>query len=162
LDNFKGVTIAVDASHYLQQLLEGSPEPLLPALGGLPLAFESHINSVLDQWKAHDMTPLFIFDGQSVVGQENTALKTAKAAVERAQAAWALYADNQASAAVSSFGSSGMILNPAFRRSNFNELKARSRRRPFIATSNESFVPEVSNSRLLPTAPVHMLVFLVK
>lgn len=56
------------------------------------------------------MTPLFIFDGQSVVGQENKALKAAKEAVVRAQAAWALYTNNEASEAVSSFGSSGMSL----------------------------------------------------
>ena len=83
-------------------------EPLLAALGGTPIAVRHNIELDLDKWAQNDMTPLFVFDGQSIVGKDSIALRNAKAALVRTQTAWELYADNHPSEAVKTFGSSGM------------------------------------------------------
>jgi hypothetical protein len=84
-------------------------EPLLAALGGEPIALRHYIRAELDRWKENGMRPLFVFDGQSIVGKDNMTLRNAKAALSRTQKAWELYADNQPSEAVKSFGASGMF-----------------------------------------------------
>lgn len=54
------------------------------------------------------MTPLFFFDGQSIVGKEELALRGAVEAVTKNNAAWEPYLNNQAAEAVKAFGKSGM------------------------------------------------------
>ena len=90
-------------------MIEEAPahEPLLAALGGSPIALRQHIEEDLDRWKQNDLTPLFVFDGQSVVGKDSVALRSARAALGKTQNAWELYADNHPSDAVKTFGSSG-------------------------------------------------------
>lgn len=84
-------------------------EPLLAALGGEPIALRHFIGEDLNKWKENAMRPLFVFDGQSVVGKEDMALRNAKTALNRTQKAWDLYVENQPTDAVKSFGASGMI-----------------------------------------------------
>ena len=85
--------IAVDATYYLGQLLDNPPaqEPLLPALGGLT-GIESHINEN------------FVFDGQSVTGQDDLALDRGLKANKKTDHAWALYSQTAAEEAVTTFG----------------------------------------------------------
>ncbi|KAI9734469.1 MAG: hypothetical protein M1818_006858 [Claussenomyces sp. TS43310] len=111
LDNFKGKSITVEASHYLQRFLDTPPysEPLLPALGGYPLALRTHIEADLDKWSHNEIAPFFVFEGQSIVGKEERTLEAQKTAVEDAQLAWGLYSDNKADRAVSAFGASGAV-----------------------------------------------------
>jgi hypothetical protein len=102
----RDTAIGVDATHYLQLFLDNPPyhEPLLPALGGLT-GIESHIEGDLDNWKANNTTPLFVFNGQSVVGQDDVFGQRAKRAVAKTDDAWDLYFRSQANAAVTAFGS---------------------------------------------------------
>lgn len=90
-------------------MIEEAPahEPLLAALGGAPIALRQHIEEELDRWTQNGISPLFVFDGQSVVGKDSVALRSARAALGRTQNAWDLYADNHPSDAVKTFGSSG-------------------------------------------------------
>lgn len=102
--------IAVEASHYLQQLIDQPPtnEPLLSALGGFPLALRKHIESDLAQWKEANLEPFFVFEGMSTIDREEKELKNAKEATTLTNKAWGLYTDNKATAAVAAFGRSGM------------------------------------------------------
>jgi hypothetical protein len=99
--------IGVDASYYLRQLLDSSAanEPLLSALGGLT-GIKEHIDENLDLWAKHKITPLFVFDGQSVTGQDDISMKRARAANRKTDEAWNLYSNSEAHAAVSAFGAS--------------------------------------------------------
>jgi hypothetical protein len=53
------------------------------------------------------MRPLFVFDGQSIVGKEETALRQAKTALTKTAKAWDLYNKNSPGEAVIAFGTSG-------------------------------------------------------
>lgn len=109
--SFAGTSILVEASYYLQQLIDNKPtqEPLLSALAGFPLSLQMHIESNLSKWKEFQITPTFIFDGQAIVGKERTSLRLAKEALTRTQAAWDLYSRNNASRAVMEFGESHAV-----------------------------------------------------
>lgn len=102
--------IAVDASYYFQLLLHSddgsgqSFEPLLPALGGMT-GIVKRIEDDLDQWANHRVTPLFVFDGQVVEGQDEISRMRGRKALEQTQKAWDLYFGNQAIEAVTTFGS---------------------------------------------------------
>ena len=107
--------IAVDATYYLQLHLDALPgnEPLLPALGGLT-GIQGRIENELDLWKAHRITPFFIFDGQSVVGQEETAVKRGLDGNVKTDIAWELYFNSRADEAVAAFGQNiGMLVDSA-------------------------------------------------
>ena len=82
-------------------------EPLLPALGGDPIGLKEHIENELDKWEAHQMKPLFVFEGQSMVGKDDITLRRSKAALAKTQDAWDLYNDNHPEEAVKAFGASG-------------------------------------------------------
>lgn len=100
--------IAVDATYYIQVLLDNSPshEPLLPALGGLT-GIQAHIEADLDSWKANKITPFFIFDGQTVTGQDEVAVLRGREAIKKTNEAWELYFTGQAENAVAAFGANG-------------------------------------------------------
>lgn len=105
LSDLEDCSIAVDATYYLQLHLDALPgnEPLLPALGGLT-GIQGRIENELDLWKAHRITPFFIFDGQSVVGQEETAVKRGLEGIAKTDVAWELYFNSRADEAVAAFG----------------------------------------------------------
>ncbi|RYP48046.1 hypothetical protein DL768_005968 [Monosporascus sp. mg162] len=98
--------VAIDASYYLQLFLDNVPyhEPLLPALGGLT-GIQTHIESDLDSWKTNRTTPFFIFNGQSVVGQDDVSVQRGKKAIAGTDEAWSLYFQSHATEAVAAFGS---------------------------------------------------------
>ncbi|KAH8887401.1 nuclease-like protein [Thozetella sp. PMI_491] len=105
--------IAVDATYYLQLFLDNSPyhEPLLSALGGLT-GIQTHIEADLDQWKAHRIIPLFVFDGQVVAGQDEITVMRGRRANEKTDQAWELYFNGRAEEAVSAFGSNSSSFQP--------------------------------------------------
>lgn len=106
--------IAVDASYYLSLLLDTQPshEPLLTALGGLT-GIQINIRQNLDLWDKHRIIPFFIFDGQSIVGQDEIALKRGRAANQKTDQAWELYSQTEAEQAVTAFGANpGMSILP--------------------------------------------------
>lgn len=95
----------MDATYYLSQLLDVSPahEPLLSALSGLT-GFDDHINENLARWEESRITPFFIFDGQSVTGQDDIAQKRALDANKKTDEAWELYSQSKPDDAVNTFG----------------------------------------------------------
>ncbi|KAH8801549.1 hypothetical protein F5884DRAFT_518715 [Xylogone sp. PMI_703] len=107
--DMQGAVIGVEATSYLQHMIDEPPahEPLLAALGGSPIGLKEHIRNELDQWKSNGMKPIFVFDGQSIMGKEDMALRNAKSALLKTQTAWDLYADNHPEDAVKAFGASG-------------------------------------------------------
>lgn len=58
----------------------------------------------LDGWEKHKITPLFIFNGQSIIGQDEVSLKRAQQANEKTTEAWGLYSQSYADKAVKTFG----------------------------------------------------------
>jgi hypothetical protein len=104
VSQLQDTAIAVDASYYLQLFLDNPPyhEPLLPALGGLT-GIESHIENDLDNWKQNETTPFFIFNGQSVVGQDEVSVQRGKKAIQKTDEAWELYFDGKSPQAVNAF-----------------------------------------------------------
>jgi len=105
--------IGVEAVYYLQRMIDNPPahEALLAALGGEPFALKYHIENELDLWKSNNITPLFVFEGQSTAGKEEVALKKAKTALQRTERAWDIYtvSREKADEAVARFGSSGIF-----------------------------------------------------
>lgn len=102
--------IGVEASAYLSQMIFEIPahEPLLAALGGDPIGLKYHIGNELSKWTENNLVPLFVFEGQSVVGKEEVALQNARAALLKTEAAWNKYAENKPEDAVKAFGASGI------------------------------------------------------
>lgn len=111
-----GAKIGIEATTYLQQLMEQPPtqEPLRAALGGEPIGLRHHIVQDLERWKTHHMTPLFVFEGQSTVGRDETALREAQASLTKMQRAWKLYGENHADEAVKTFGAAGGLRASSF------------------------------------------------
>ena len=111
LNEIEDCSIAVDATYYLQLHLDVIPgnEPLLPALGGLT-GIQGRIENELDQWKAHRITPFFIFDGQSMAGQDETMVKRGLETCAKTDISWDLYFNGRADEAVSAFGQSTSTL----------------------------------------------------
>ncbi|KAL2130193.1 hypothetical protein VTI74DRAFT_6782 [Chaetomium olivicolor] len=105
LSEIEDCAIAVEATYYLQLHLDyfANNEPLLPALGGLT-GIQGRIENELDQWKANRVTPFFIFDGQSMVGQDEAAVKPGLANNMKTDVAWDLYFNSRADEAVAAFG----------------------------------------------------------
>jgi hypothetical protein len=103
--------IGVDATAYLQHMIDDPPshEPLLAALGGDPMTLKHHLEAELDLWKENNMKPVFVFDGQSVVGQDEVALLKARDGLIQTNKAWSLYGDNRPETAVQTFGTSGTL-----------------------------------------------------
>ena len=151
LEELAGYKIAIEASWYLQNLLDTPPakEPLLSALGGLPFWLKAEIEEDLDQWKKYNVTPLFIFDGLSIVGKEEMVLRTAKDGARRSEEAWGLYnvakTPEQTKDAVTAFGNSGMPVGNLTQSSGFltNDLKGQFRREISIDSFKRFSMSEV-------------------
>ncbi|KAL1881151.1 hypothetical protein VTK73DRAFT_4598 [Phialemonium thermophilum] len=113
ISEIEGCAIAVEATYYLQLFFDTAPyhEPLLPALGGLT-GIHKHIESDLDQWKAHGIVPFFIFDGQPVTGQDDVSLTRGLRANEKTSEAWELYFNGRAEEAVLAFGANAGAFRP--------------------------------------------------
>jgi hypothetical protein len=65
-----------------------------------------YIRQHLDLWNEHRITPFFIFDGQSLIGQDEITLKRARAANQKTDQAWELYLQTEGEQAVTAFGDS--------------------------------------------------------
>lgn len=93
-------------------------------MGG-PLAIEKNINDELDQWKANETIPLFIFDGCPVKGEDRVSMSVGREANAGTDEAWGRYAQGEATKAVVMFGENNsgcscypsliMAINNAFR-----------------------------------------------
>ncbi|KAK3685928.1 PIN domain-like protein [Podospora appendiculata] len=106
LSELDDCSIAIDATYYLQNLLDAPPviEPLIPALG-VVAAIQGRLEGELELWKAHRVTPFFVFDGQSVIGQDEIAVERGRDGIKKTDYAWELYFNGEANEAVVAFGS---------------------------------------------------------
>lgn len=155
LADLKDAVLGVEATSYLQHMLDDTPtnEPLLAALGGDPIALKAHIENDLNRWKENKMRPLFVFDGQSVVGKDEMALRQARAALTKTQKAWDMYSKNQPEEAVRAFGASGKlkILRP---RCHTDGTQALFVHKIYIDSYRRSWMTESWNTSSHPSAPV--------
>jgi hypothetical protein len=109
LQELSGCRVGVEAADYLTNRILNSPrakEPLVPALGGLPLALKQHIEEDLEAFKREGIEPWFVFSGLDITKQDEPFRQKQEEALVNANA-WNLYDTHQAEASVSKFGESG-------------------------------------------------------
>lgn len=136
-------------------MLDEHSEPLLAALGGLPYGLRSEIEADLENWKSNGVTPLFVFDGLYIIGQEDMALRIAKEATRHSDKAWESYqnakTEQQLKDAVKGFGElgtySGAIASTFV--SYTNRKQVRFSRRCFTAFSRKSSMRKAYIMKLL-------------
>lgn len=108
LDQLSGSRVGIEAAEYLSHRIlnhSRAKEPLVPALGGLPLALTQHIEADLNTLRSFDIEPLFVFSGLDITKQDNPfEHKTGEAGVNAN--AWNLYDNHEAEASVAKFGES--------------------------------------------------------
>jgi hypothetical protein len=108
LQELSGCRVGVEAADYLTNRILNSPrakEPLVPALGGLPLALQQHIEDDLDAFKREGIEPWFVFSGLDITKQDEPFRQKQDEAAVNANA-WNLYDSHQAEASVAKFGES--------------------------------------------------------
>ncbi|KAI9713517.1 MAG: hypothetical protein M1820_000899 [Bogoriella megaspora] len=117
LSELSGSVVAIEAGHYLTQLLTNptSREPLLAALGGLPFTMRATVTEDIRLFREYDITPIFVFDGLDV-RRVNGFFQQADEAIRANASAWDLYNRHQAGEAVSAFGESPAITAESFYR----------------------------------------------
>lgn len=108
ISELSGCRVGIEAADYLtKRILNHSraKEPLVPALGGLPLALQLHVDADLDAFKAHDIEPRFIFSGIDITKEDFPLGEKLDAATVNTNA-WNLYDSHHAEASVAKFGES--------------------------------------------------------
>jgi hypothetical protein len=108
LQELSGCRVGVEAADYLTNRILNSPrakEPLVPALGGLPLALQQHIEDDLDAFQREGIEPWFVFSGLDITKQDEPFRQKQDEAAVNANA-WNLYDSHQAEASVAKFGES--------------------------------------------------------
>lgn len=108
LATLSGAVVGIEAAHYLNRLLTTAPtkEPLVPALGGVPLGLKGQIERELEMMATMRIKPFFVFSGMEYPVQEKPVGELREAARINAEA-WGLYNQHKAVEAVETFGSSG-------------------------------------------------------
>ncbi|GAB7363951.1 hypothetical protein MBLNU230_g4513t1 [Neophaeotheca triangularis] len=109
LEEMRGSILGIDAEEFLNSLLTTSltREPLLPALGGLPFALESHLEIFVHNCRDAGIKPFFIFNGiDTAVRDRATVSKECKQAARSLDEAWKQYDATKADDAVAEFGKS--------------------------------------------------------
>lgn len=113
LSELSGCRVGIEAADYLAARILNSPrakEPLVPALGGLPLALHQHIAEDLDEFARQGIEPWFVFSGLDITKQDEPFRHKQDEAAVNADA-WNLYDSHQAEASVAKFGESSEPLS---------------------------------------------------
>jgi len=108
LEELQGTRVGIEAAHYLDHRImrHGSnKEPLVPALGGLPLGFRAYVETDLDAFAAFQLQPLFVFSGLDIAKQDDPFRRRQEGAIVNNQA-WGLYDNHEAEKSVQKFGES--------------------------------------------------------
>ncbi|KAL5115557.1 hypothetical protein ACEQ8H_006533 [Pleosporales sp. CAS-2024a] len=111
LQELAGCRVGVEAADYLTTRILNSPrakEPLVPALGGLPLALQQHIDEDLEAFERAGIEPWFVFSGLDLTKQDEPFRQKQDEAAVNANA-WNLYDTHQAEASVAKFGESSYV-----------------------------------------------------
>ena len=98
--------IGIDAAYFLERLLTPPKEPLLSALGGLPLALEAIISKELDGLHAAGIKLHFVFDGLDC-GVRADPFKASIESSAQIAKAFEIYEKDMANEAISVFRTSG-------------------------------------------------------
>ena len=115
LEQLRKARIGIDADDYLRTLLTASPprEPLLPALGGLPLSFYERIDEDLERFREAGIQPVFIFNGLDYACKDRTTiLRESRKASSTLNEAWNVYGDGKGEEAVLAFGKACQYTTP--------------------------------------------------
>ncbi|PSN65990.1 hypothetical protein BS50DRAFT_403090 [Corynespora cassiicola Philippines] len=108
LEEFKGLRVGIDAADYLNSRILNHPrakEPLVPALGGLPLGLREHLEADLKKFAHYHIEPFFVFTGLDISKQDDPFVHRQEGA-DVNRTAWALYDAHQAEQSVAKFGES--------------------------------------------------------
>lgn len=108
LDELKGMRVAIEAADYLNTRILKNPaakEPLVPALGGLPLGLTKHIEDDLERFTSYQITPFFVFSGLDLAKSDDPFRQRQDGATIN-QDAWRLYDGHDATESVIRFGQS--------------------------------------------------------
>ena len=136
--------LGIEAEYYLQRLLTLHREPLVPALGGAPFAFRTHIEDELDKLAAEGVTPLFVFGGMSIVNKNAADMSLEESNQVNAQG-WELYDRGEAENIVATFERSGK-LGSSVSKVDVDMLQNPSNQSTFSGFCRRSFTNESSNS----------------
>ena len=112
LSMLKGSRIGIDGPHWLRRLLskekdKGQSEPLVMAMGGIPLGLKQAIEKELQGFKEAGITPYFVFNGLSTVRKDKPFSAPDKRPELRAEA-WGLYQKEQVEAATAKWREQSM------------------------------------------------------
>jgi hypothetical protein len=108
VEELRNCRVGIEAAEYISQRILKHPrarEPLIPALGGLPLALEQHIQEDLNTFHSLEIEPYFIFSGLDITKQTDPFAQKGTEATVNADA-WTLYDNHEAEASVAKFGES--------------------------------------------------------
>jgi hypothetical protein len=100
--------LGIEAADYIRKRIFNHPrekEPLVPALGGLPIALEQQVEADLLAFKKLNVEPRFVFSGLDITDQEEPFRQKQEQVTVNANA-WSLYDNHQAEASVAKFGES--------------------------------------------------------
>lgn len=107
-EDLSGMRVGIEAAHYLHHRVLNHPrfrEPLVPALGGLPLAFQTSIEEDLNKFNKYGIQPFFVFSGLDITRQEDPFRQRQDGATINREA-WDMYDRHQAESSVARFGES--------------------------------------------------------
>lgn len=141
LHELSGCRVGIEAADYLNHRILNHPrakEPLVPALGGLPLALRQHIEEDLDTFASLQIEPQFVFSGIDIAKPDDPFRQKQIEAATNAEA-WNLYDNHQAEPAVDKFGqSSERRMNISGSEWKLTRSRIRHSRRPLSRTTVRS------------------------
>jgi len=71
LREISGQRVGIDVATWMRKLKLPVLEALQPAMGGVPITFEQAVLRDISQWKTAKITPLFVFQGLSILRDKN-------------------------------------------------------------------------------------------
>ncbi len=111
LEQLSGCRVGIEAADFLSQRILNharAKEPLVPALGGLPIALQHHLRADLDALADANIEPFFVFSGLDITAHDKPFQHKQDEATVNANA-WNLYDSHQAEASVAKFGESTYV-----------------------------------------------------
>lgn len=102
LEELKGTRVGIEAADYLHNKHLQYTEPLVNALGGVPLSLESRVEADLNEFARWQIEPYFIFSGLDLAKQEDP-FQQRQRGIAVNEAAWERYNQHQPEQAVNKF-----------------------------------------------------------
>ncbi len=113
IEQLKGARVGIDAEDYVCHILfTAHKEPLLPALGGLPLGLHKRVSEDLENFREAEITPIFVFNGLELACRDRSSIfRDSRKAEKLLNEAWSVYDKGEAGPAVDAFGRAGESIN---------------------------------------------------